>query len=1035
MITANQANADAVASGDPNPPEGFTCFVCRDICLCSTCRSNNTKPGFVKAAVKAPAVLKKAAVTAPVTAASTPAVASAAAAGAAPGVTAGDTAEGSPKPSLTTTTTTTATTTKKKAIRATTKSKTKSATKPKRKPAKPKGKLTQPPLVLALADDGVSAARDGEAAAEAAIAAAAAGIPSTPHAQPGKKRQRSGTSTLSERPNKACATSIDGTPAGLWKHDNSTLFPQVDPQSLAPQQLMAPGRTVGAAVAVAGAVETGMEIEMGRGGREHDGARWGAASADGWHHHSLSPHQMGYPVAASNGNTAGATGPSSATGLGGASASSAVTTTAAATVALVTPNGAGVQVSPERRPMATATATAAEGLPGKLARGGVAPLGATADGLAHVAFGWRSHADSRGGLASVNPERPPVFSASLASGIVPAALTNGAPPARPPPHVPVSAEASAALRRAQAARARAAAAGANLRQATAAMVEAKAFSDRNNKAAMWRVEAATKLKDKLLMANELVSGYGGLKRNADVDYMVAAAEESAAVARARAAEAEAEHERRIGNGVSSGGSGAGAGTSGVSKGWNHGTAPSAFGSPSAPTTEGGNVAMPAISDGAPNSLHGTGGDDTTNGRTPCSSGAASVAIGSGNESSSGNANNGVRVNSWESDWWMRNNQTPPPPASHLHPDSRVPPQRDHHNSPSAALMSHALPPTPATSAHLQTSNAARSQQGITTTPTPSRTSHNSPSPCDGRRYNDPVATTPPGSGRRNSVSPAGSVSIVEERRQAAKKATATEREKRATLAEIAGALARAEAARADLVRETQWASEAASKASAAAMHHEDVARSRKTDEQAAQDAARLAEWEAQTAEWAAREAAEADMISANAAAAATAASQELEAVLFGAERGTGAETGTRAGAGVAGQTCGLVTGVVIAGATVGGGERGDVIVHQKARAVAQGKQHELAPADVSALFFCQVFPMFINCEQWTRGTPKDVKNCHCFVDSWLEVATKDVTPFFFCNILPPFYQRWTRGSVERCKKFPLFLSTVGRRLDQSVLVL
>lgn len=104
-------------------------------------------------------------------------------------------------------------------------------------------------------------------------------------------------------------------------------------------------------------------------------------------------------------------------------------------------------------------------------------------------------------------------------------------------------------------RARALAALEAARRAAAEMREAKTYSDSHNKAAMQKVEEATTLKDSLLVSNELVNGYAGLSLNAHMKLKSASKEESAAVGRLRAAQMElaaaeksaaaafAEHER------------------------------------------------------------------------------------------------------------------------------------------------------------------------------------------------------------------------------------------------------------------------------------------------------------------------------------------------------------------------------------------------------------------------------------------------------------------------------------------------------------
>lgn len=72
-----------------------------------------------------------------------------------------------------------------------------------------------------------------------------------------------------------------------------------------------------------------------------------------------------------------------------------------------------------------------------------------------------------------------------------------------------------------------------------AVVDAKAFSDQNNKAAMLRVDAATKLKDKLIMANELINGYHQIRRDAEREARHAVKEKLTSISRLREAEEDA----------------------------------------------------------------------------------------------------------------------------------------------------------------------------------------------------------------------------------------------------------------------------------------------------------------------------------------------------------------------------------------------------------------------------------------------------------------------------------------------------------------
>lgn len=97
----------------------------------------------------------------------------------------------------------------------------------------------------------------------------------------------------------------------------------------------------------------------------------------------------------------------------------------------------------------------------------------------------------------------------------------------------VAAEKAEALRR------RARSAMETAQHLSQAVVDAKAFSDQNNKAAMMRVEVATKLKDKLIMANELINGYHQIRRDAEREARLAVKEKLAAISRLREAEEDA----------------------------------------------------------------------------------------------------------------------------------------------------------------------------------------------------------------------------------------------------------------------------------------------------------------------------------------------------------------------------------------------------------------------------------------------------------------------------------------------------------------
>lgn len=396
----------------------------------------------------------------------------------------------------------------------------------------------------------------------------------------------------------------------------------------------------------------------------------------------------------------------------------------------------------------------------------VASCKGVADNIPSTPPGWQAPSVMDGQL--LDQSKP--YSGYPMQG-TPGIDTNGLPGV--PLSVSPSPATTAAIMRAQNTRTRAIEAINKAGKAARDMVEAKSFSDRNNKAAMWRVEAATKLKDKLLMANELVSGYGGLRRNADEEARVAAAEETAAMAHLQEAENEV---RRLTSGFAA-----------MSNGWVNGSTMSTSGG--AVISANGTMACTTQKANGTSMLPGT------DNRIRCLP---------NNRPSSTNPSNVA----WESSWWMVNQTS--------------------RGMSAGSTLSTNRPLAPAT---------ASMTAGLAPPPLP-------PPP-------------PPPPGPRELVADA--------RRRAAIAATVLmtardkTKDKKSALAELVERLNRAEAGRAELVKQTQWASEAASKASAAAMHYEDVARTKKKEEQASREGANMAEWEARKAELDVRTAAEMDI--------------------------------------------------------------------------------------------------------------------------------------------------------------------------------
>lgn len=393
-----------------------------------------------------------------------------------------------------------------------------------------------------------------------------------------------------------------------------------------------------------------------------------------------------------------------------------------------------------------------------------------------------------------------------------------------------SANVIAAARKAEAFRRQATDGVMAARKLTEDVLEAKAFSARNNKAAMWRVEQATKLKDKLIMANELITGYHSLRSKAEQEARMAATSETQAVARLR--DAEERTARSPGaaspeaNGISPWGSlplstaalaptsrpGSSCSVTSVdattglrtsASAWSNGAVPVAG---SASTPDRMRSPAPLLSNG--------GGDSWDN---PSATDAASSTTGP------------IQVAMpWESG-----------PGSWLSGDLSAPKRRP-------------VSPVSTSAASLANGGArkygASFQQdglsvgvgvGVGAGASVGFNSRGSPAPTG-------VLTgmkAPPPS-VKIALSP-----VVEMLRREAEGATAAARDKEATVVELAKRQKMAEAGRAELVKQTQVASDAASKASAAAMYYEKAARDKKSEEATALEKVARAEQVAKSAEW------------------------------------------------------------------------------------------------------------------------------------------------------------------------------------------
>ena len=308
-----------------------------------------------------------------------------------------------------------------------------------------------------------------------------------------------------------------------------------------------------------------------------------------------------------------------------------------------------------------------------------------------------------------------------------------------------------------------------------ALAEAKRFSDQKNKAAMLSVEAATKLKDKLIIANELMTGYHSLRRSAENEARMAAKEERVAVARLREAEEDAF------------------------------SLDLAATTPTNSTVGRSNGGVPVAGDGLGSCL-----DMHRKQSQILQAGGGITAANPPSGTSQGSATS----------WWL---------------EGERPIQHTSEASGTGTVVS--IPATSLTGCAAVDAN---------------KRSHARPDSNDPRGGRASPFRSPTGvlTNMKSAQGAAGGTnSIVEARRLEASAATAAARDKEATVVELAKRQKRAEASRVDLVRETQHASDAASKASKAAMHYEHVMLCKKAEEQVNLKFASNAEKEAVQAEW------------------------------------------------------------------------------------------------------------------------------------------------------------------------------------------
>lgn len=389
---------------------------------------------------------------------------------------------------------------------------------------------------------------------------------------------------------------------------------------------------------------------------------------------------------------------------------------------------------------------------------------------------------------------------------------------------PVSEAITAAIHRAQAARARATDAAHAARRAADDTAKAKAFSNRHNKAAMQEVENATALKDKLLLANELVSGYAGLRANAQMAVHSADADEKSAVMRLRAAQVEAKFATEAAA-VANANVATENGRPGVASGHNNSSNINSNGSPAV----NGGTRQGCASSSPP------AGARTT---------ASSNANVSGGDASSWSSTTDQST-FWSPGWWSMDHSSNPSHTQSASVGTRES-VHNHQSQPSLPRNAPAAGASQNSALTLQSGtlpNATALNAAVTRTSTPNT-------------FNAALITPPPVPSEavvqraaEASALAAAAQEKVTARRQMAIAATSAARDQEANLVEIQKRLSDAEKSRTKLVKYTQKSSDDASKASQAAMHFEAVARGKQAEAVRAAEVAQRLEWEARDAEW------------------------------------------------------------------------------------------------------------------------------------------------------------------------------------------
>ncbi|CAN0065201.1 unnamed protein product [Pylaiella littoralis] len=363
---------------------------------------------------------------------------------------------------------------------------------------------------------------------------------------------------------------------------------------------------------------------------------------------------------------------------------------------------------------------------------------------------------------------------------------------------------------------------------------------------MWRVDAATKLKDKLIMANELINGYSDMRKKAIIEVQAAMAKESIAVARFRNAQAQANAllEKAAAT--------ARAKSATDSPSWSNDNS-SSTSSTSNGSSSGGATTCSASS--------GSGGYVSIE-RSESPASALTNALAAG--SNIGNGNLGSNRGGGSEDLMSPNpasaelqgfSWTQGGPAGWgLSSDNVQQQQQQQQQQPSSGST---LPKG-------NEASEAKHQQLPASSPFPSTggegmiTSIERPAPARAAGIGGAGAGSSPSSAAAAAVvAEASRVStIVQALRREAQEATTSFRAKESVVVELVNRQKRAEAGREELVLETKYASDSASKASQAAMHYEQVACQKRGEEAAALQRVNRAEWDAKAAGNLARQLAE-----------------------------------------------------------------------------------------------------------------------------------------------------------------------------------